>query len=68
MDGYAVDATNGYPLELVDVEIYLEDEPLAIDEGRAVPIATSAVLLEGADAVLTQEEAAVENDTWTARI
>lgn len=40
MDGYAFDAAEDYPFEVVDMEIFPEDEPPSIDEGQAVEIAT----------------------------
>jgi len=61
MDGYAFDATDDYPLSLVDVEIFPEDEPPPIDAGEAVEIATGAPLPPEANAVLKREEATVED-------
>lgn len=60
MDGYAFDATDDYPLELVETEIFPEDEPPSIDSGQAVEIATGASLPPEANAVLKREEAEVE--------
>ncbi len=67
MDGYAFDATDGYPLSLVDVEIYPEDDPPSIGEGEAVEIATGAPLPPEANAVLKREEATVEDGHLTGR-
>lgn len=60
MDGFAFDATDPYPLELVDVEVFPEDDPPAIAPGEAVRIATGAPLPEGANAVLKREEATLD--------
>ncbi|MFB6073022.1 MAG: molybdopterin molybdotransferase MoeA [Halobacterium sp.] len=57
MDGYAFDADEDYPYELVDREVFPEDEPEVIEAGEAVRIATGAPLPEGANAVLKVEEA-----------
>jgi len=61
MDGYAFDASEAYPFELVDEERFPEDDPGSIEPGEAVRIATGAPLPEGANAVLKQEEATVED-------
>jgi molybdopterin molybdotransferase len=61
MDGYAFDATDDYPLSLVDVEIYPEDDPPSIGAGEAVEIATGAPLPPEANAVLKREESTVED-------
>jgi molybdopterin molybdotransferase len=61
MDGYAFDATDEYPLTVVDTEIFPEDEPPSIDAGEAVEIATGAPLPPEADAVLKREESTVED-------
>lgn len=60
MDGYAIDAEADYPLTVTDEEVFPEDEPGALDAGRAQEIATGAPLPAGADAVLKREEATVE--------
>jgi len=60
MDGYAVDATDDYPLDAVDREVFPEDDPGGLDAGEAVRIATGAPVPEGANAVLKVEEASVE--------
>lgn len=59
MDGYAFDATDGYPYELVD-EVFPEDEPPSISPGEAIRIYTGAPLPAAANAVLKQEVATVE--------
>jgi molybdopterin molybdotransferase len=61
MDGFAFDATDDYPLTLVDREVFPEDDPESIGDGEAVRIATGAPLPEGANAVLKREESVVEN-------
>lgn len=60
MDGFAFDATDDYPLDVVD-EVFPEDEPPAIDPGTAVRIATGAPLPEGANAVLMRERSEIED-------
>jgi len=59
MDGFAFDATDPYPFDVVDTEVFPEDDPGAIDAGEAARIATGAPLPEGANAVLKREEARV---------
>ena len=61
MDGYAFDATEGYPYELLDVEIFPERDPPELDPGQAVRIFTGAPIPPSANAVLKQEEAVVED-------
>jgi molybdopterin molybdotransferase len=61
MDGFAFDATDPYPLTLVDRSIYPEDEPPTLGEGEAIRIATGAPLPESANAVLRREDATVED-------
>jgi molybdopterin molybdotransferase len=60
MDGYAVDATEGYPLTVVDREVFPEDDPGSLDDGETVKVATGAAIPEEANAVLKVEEASVE--------
>jgi len=60
MDGFAVDATESYPLTVSDGEIFPEDEPPSLAAGEAIRIATGAPLPERANAVLKIEEASVE--------
>ena len=59
MDGYAFDATDDYPLAVVEREVFPEDDPPPIDEGEAVAIATGAPLPAGANAVWKRELATV---------
>jgi molybdopterin molybdotransferase len=59
MDGYAFDATADYPYDVVDREVFPEDDPGELDESEAVRIATGAPLPRGANAVLKVEEATV---------
>ena len=61
MDGYAFDATEGYPYDLVDQEVFPESDPPALGDGEAVRIFTGAPLPAEANAVLKQEEATVED-------
>ena len=61
MDGYAFDASEGYPYELVAEEVFPESEPPSLSSGEAVRIFTGAPLPTGANAVLKQEEASVED-------
>ncbi|MFT4947520.1 MAG: molybdopterin molybdotransferase [Natronomonas sp.] len=61
MDGYAFDATAEYPLDLRETEVFPEDDPPSINAGEAVRIFTGAPLPPEANAVLKQEEAAVED-------
>ncbi|WP_135821681.1 molybdopterin molybdotransferase MoeA [Halostella litorea] len=61
MDGYAFDATGEYPYDLVDAEVFPDDEPPSLAAGEAVRIFTGAPLPPAANAVLKQEEATVED-------
>lgn len=63
MDGFAFDATDGYPLTVRDEEVFPEDSPPSVGSGEAVRIATGARLPESANAVLKREDAEVEGDT-----
>jgi len=63
MDGYAVDATDEYPLTVVDREVFPEDDPGRLGDGEAVRVATGAPIPEGANAVLKIEAATVEDST-----
>lgn len=65
MDGFAVDATADYPLSVIDIEVFPEDEPPRLEPGQAIPIATGAPLPEGANAVLKREDAAIEDGHLT---
>jgi len=62
MDGYALDATNAYPLDIVGGDVYPEDAPQELEGGSAIEIATGAPLPAGANAVLKYEAATVEDD------
>jgi len=62
MDGYAFDAADAYPLDIVDVDVYPEDDPPELDDGSAIEIATGAPLPAGANAVLKYEAATVDGD------
>ncbi|MFC6962485.1 molybdopterin molybdotransferase MoeA [Halocatena marina] len=61
MDGYAFDTADEYPLELIDSEVFPEDEPPTLESGEAVRIATGAPLPERATAVLKEEVATVRD-------
>ncbi|MDS0477818.1 molybdopterin molybdotransferase MoeA [Natrinema sp. 1APR25-10V2] len=65
MDGFAFDATEDYPLEVVDDPVYPEDEPPTLEPGTAVRIATGSPVPESANAVLKREEASVEDGRLT---
>lgn len=65
MDGYAVDATEPYPLTVRGEETFPEDDPAELDTGTAVPIATGAPLPSGANAVLKREAATVDGAELT---
>jgi len=65
MDGFAVDATEDSPYEVVKHEVFPEDEPGEIGRGEAVRIATGAPLPENANAVLKVEQAVVEENQLT---
>jgi molybdopterin molybdotransferase len=65
MDGFAFDASHEYPFEVVDREIFPEDDPGSLDAGETVRIATGAPVPEGANAVLKVEEGAVEDGELT---
>ena len=64
MDGYAIDATDGYPLKVV-AEVFPEDDPPAVGDGEAVAIATGAPLPEGTNAVVKREDCELEGDRVT---
>jgi molybdopterin molybdotransferase len=65
MDGYAFDASDEFPLQVVGDEVYPEDEPPSITPGEAVEIATGAALPPTANAVLKREEATVTDGELT---
>ncbi|MES3516892.1 MAG: molybdopterin molybdotransferase MoeA [Natronomonas sp.] len=60
MDGFAVDATEAGPYEVVG-ETFPEDDPAAISSTEAVRIATGAPIPPTANAVIKREEASIEN-------
>ncbi|MFC7205137.1 molybdopterin molybdotransferase MoeA [Haloferax namakaokahaiae] len=61
MDGFAFDASDSYPFEVVDTGVFPEDEPPTLEPGTATRIATGAPLPRSANAVLKREEAVVED-------
>lgn len=61
MDGYAFDAAEEYPFNLVGTCLYPGDDPPPLDCGQAVEIATGARLPQEANAVLKREDAEIEN-------
>ena len=65
MDGFAFDATDEYPLEVVDRSVFPEDDPGALADGTAVRIATGSPLPPSANAVLKREEASVDDGRLT---
>lgn len=65
MDGFAFDATEAYPFEVVG-EVYPEDDPPPLESGQAVRIATGASLPPEANAVLKREDARVEDGRLVA--
>jgi molybdopterin molybdotransferase len=65
MDGYAVDATDEYPLTVREGEVFPESDPPSLGPGEAVEIATGARLPEEANAVLKREEATVTDGELT---
>ena len=65
MDGFAFDATDEYPFEVVETPVFPEDEPAALEAGSAVRIATGSPLPPSANAVLKREEATVEDGQLT---
>ena len=65
MDGFAFDASESFPLDVVDLEVYPEDDPPALGRGEAVRIATGAPLPGRANAVLRREDATLEDGRLT---
>ncbi|SIS18471.1 molybdopterin molybdotransferase MoeA [Natronorubrum thiooxidans] len=65
MDGFAFDATDEYPLAVVETPVFPEDEPAALEAGTAVRIATGSPLPASANAVLKRENAVVEDGQLT---
>ncbi|MGM0605361.1 MAG: molybdopterin molybdotransferase MoeA [Halobacteriota archaeon] len=65
MDGYAFDATEPFPYDLLDREVFPEAEPPPLEPGEAVRIFTGATLPLQANAVLKQEDATVRDRQLT---
>jgi molybdopterin molybdotransferase len=65
MDGFAFDATDEYPLSVVDADVFPEDDPPELGAGETVRIATGAPVPPAANAVLKREEATVEEGQLT---
>ncbi len=61
MDGFAFDATEGYPYTLIDETVFPEDEPPSLGSGEAIRIATGAPLPASANVVCKREDATIEN-------
>lgn len=61
MDGFAIDASAEYPLQVPEGEVFPEDEAGELGAGEAKRVATGAPIPAGADAVLKREEATVED-------
>ncbi|QFU83231.1 molybdopterin molybdotransferase MoeA [Natronorubrum aibiense] len=61
MDGFAFDATDEYPLKVIETSVFPEDEPPTLESGTAVRIATGSPLPDAANAVLKREEATIED-------
>ncbi len=61
MDGFAFDATEGGPYDLVDGEVFPEDSPPSLDPGQATRVATGAPIPPEANVVLKVEEATVDD-------
>lgn len=64
MDGFAFDASEGFPLTVVG-EVFPEDEPPTLLPGQAVRIATGAPLPTRSNAVLKREDATLEDELLT---
>lgn len=65
MDGFTFDAMADYPHQVVDQEVFPEDEPGSLEPGQAVRIATGAPLPDGANTVLKREDATVQDGELT---
>jgi molybdopterin molybdotransferase len=61
MDGYAVDASDPYPVDVVETEVFPEDDPPTMSAGTAVPVATGAPVPDNATAVLKREDVTIED-------
>jgi molybdopterin molybdotransferase len=68
MDGYAIDATDEYPLTVREGEVFPESDPPSLRHREAVEIATGARLPPEANAVLKREEAEVTGGELTGKI
>lgn len=60
MDGYAVDATADYPMEVV-TDVFPEDEQRSVPAKKAVRITTGGPLPETTNAVIRSEDADVQD-------
>ena len=65
MDGFAFDATDEYPLTVVDRSVFPEDDPQPLESGTAVRIATGAPLPPAANVVCKREDAVVDGGDLT---
>lgn len=61
MDGYALNTSDDYPLDIVGTGVFPESEPLALEVGQAIRTATGAPIPERANAVLKKEAATIED-------
>ncbi|WP_435181218.1 molybdopterin molybdotransferase MoeA [Halorussus sp. AFM4] len=61
MDGFAFDANESYPFEILDGEVFPEDDPPSLAPNESVRVATGAPIPEEANAVLKIEEATVRD-------
>ncbi|HEY9206590.1 MAG TPA: molybdopterin molybdotransferase MoeA [Candidatus Methanoperedens sp.] len=61
MDGFAVRSEESYPLKIAG-NVYAGDGATELKGGKAMAIATGAILPSGADAVLKMEDANVDKD------
>ncbi len=68
MDGYAVRGDGPWRISEENPQLAGQAPSAALDEGHAIPIATGALLPEGASAVLRREDAVVENALHGARL
>lgn len=65
MDGFALNASDEYPLTVREGEVFPEDDPGEIGGGETKRVATGAPIPEGTDAVLKREEATVDDGELT---
>lgn len=65
MDGYAIEASAGYPVSVQGGEVFPEDDPGDLESGHAQEIATGAPLPAGADTVVKREDVTVEDGELT---